>query len=63
MNAAAALKAATPAQIAAWKKRTGHSDRTAAELFGVHPRTFSRWLAGDTASPKLLGDRFREGVR
>lgn len=57
------LKAATAAQVAAWKKRTGHSNATAAEALGVHPRTFARWLSGETESPRWLGARFREGVK
>jgi hypothetical protein len=61
MVAAAAPKAASASQIAAWKKRSGNSNATAAELFGVHPRTFARWLSGETESPKWLGERFRSG--
>ncbi len=57
--ASAAPKAATALQVAAWKKRTGHSYATAGALFGVHPRTFARWISGATESPKWLGDRFR----
>jgi hypothetical protein len=52
-------KSATPLQVAAWKKKNGHSNITAAEALGTHPRTFARWLAGDTPSPKWLGDMFR----
>ena len=60
---AATLKPATAAQVAAWKARTGHSISTAAAEFEVHPRTFARWLSGETESPKYLGDRFREGKK
>lgn len=56
-------QAATSAQVAAWKKRTGHSIATAAALLNVHPRTFARWLSGESESPKWLGDRFREGKK
>ena len=56
-------KSATPAQVAAWKKRTGHSNRSAAEYFNVNERTFCRWLLGETTSPKWLGDTFREGAK
>jgi hypothetical protein len=59
--AAGTPKAATAVQVAAWKKRTGHSNAEAGALFGVHPRTFARWLSGETESPKWLGDKFREG--
>jgi transposase len=63
MGAAAALKPATANQVAAWKKRNGYSNAEAAELFGVHPRTFARWLSGESESPKYLGDQFRtEGL-
>ncbi len=61
---AADFKPATARQVQAWRERTGHSVATASAEFGVHPRTFARWLAGDSVSPKWLGDRFRtEGVR
>lgn len=61
--ATAANKAATPAQVAAWKKRTGHSNATAAEALGVNPRTFNRWLSGESKSPRWLRDRFIGGAK
>jgi transposase len=63
MGAAAAYRAATANQIAAWKKRNGHSIAEAAAIFDVHPRTFARWLSGESESPKGFGERFRtEGM-
>ncbi len=59
MATAPTPKPATAAEVRAWRKRTGHSIATAAELFGVHTRTFSRWLSGDFQSPRYLGDVFR----
>ncbi len=57
-------KAATPAQVAAWKKRMNHSIASGAEALGVHPRTFARWLSGESSSSRYLGERFRtEGTR
>ncbi len=52
---------ATALQVQAWKRRTEHSNATAAEALGVHPRTFARWLSGDSPSPRWLGERFRTG--
>lgn len=63
MGAAAAPKGATATQVAAWKRRTGNSNATAGELFGVHPRTFARWLSGESESPRWLGERFRTGAK
>ena len=54
---------ATALQVQAWKRRTGHSISTAATEFGVHPRTFARWLSGESPSPRWLGARFRTGKR
>ncbi len=63
MTPAGAPRSATALQIAAWKKRMGYSNAEAAEVLGVHPRTFSRWLSGDSDSPKAWGERFRtEGL-
>ncbi len=59
MATASAPKPATAAEVRAWRNRTGHSIATAAALFGVHPRTFARWLSGETDSPKWLGPTFR----
>jgi transposase len=56
-------RAATPKQIASWRARTGHSVKAAAALVGVNERTFARWLAGETNSPKALGDYFRAGSK
>ncbi len=56
-------KSATALQVQAWRKRTGHSIATAAPLFGVHPRTFARWLSGESESPKGFGERFRTGAK
>jgi len=56
-------KPATALQVAAWKRRNGHSNATAGEALGVHPRTFARWLSGETESPKWLGDTFRAGAK
>jgi len=61
--AAPSTRAATALQVAAWKKRTGHSNVTAAELLNVNPRTFARWLSGVSTSPKSLGDFFRAGAK
>jgi hypothetical protein len=58
-----APEGATAAEVTAWKKRTGHSIATGAVALNVHPRTFARWLAGDTQSPRWLVDRFREGKK
>lgn len=58
---AAAMVAATSKQVAAWKKRAGYSNAEAAEALGVHPRTFARWLSGESESPRWLGKRFRGG--
>lgn len=56
-------KAATARQVAAWKKRNGHSLASGAAEFNIHIRTFCRWLSGESESPKWLGERFRtEGV-
>lgn len=60
MAAAGALTPATAAEVAAWKKRSGHSNASAAAVFDVHPRTFARWLSGEVESPKYLGERFRK---
>jgi hypothetical protein len=64
MAAAGATRAATALQVQDWKRRMGYSLIKGAEALEVHPRTFSRWLSGDSASPKWLGDKFRtEGKR
>ncbi len=63
MAAAAAHKTATPQQIAAWKKRCEYTNATAAEALDVHPRTFNRWLSGESRSPRWLGKRFRDENR
>ncbi len=64
MAAAAAHRAATALQVKAWQRRMGYSVAQAAEALDVHPRTFARWLSGESASHKLLGERFRtEGVK
>ena len=57
---AAGNKPATALQVQAWKRRSGYSNAQAAEALDVHPRTFNRWLAGHSKSPKWLGKRFRE---
>lgn len=51
-------KAATAAQVASWKNRMGYTNAEAAEALGVSERTFYRWLAGDSQSPRWLFDRF-----
>ncbi len=63
MGAQATPRAAPAAQVAAWKRRAGYSNAQAAEVLGVHHRTFQRWLSGESESPKAWGDRFREGVK
>lgn len=62
--AAASQKAATALQVAAWRKRRGFTVEEAAADCGVAPRTFYRWVSGESESPRWLGDKFRtEGVR
>jgi transposase len=62
--AAAANLPATALQVQAWKRRMGYSISEAATELDVHPRTFARWLADETTSPKWLGEKFRtEGVK
>jgi hypothetical protein len=62
--AAAANRPATALQVQAWKRRMGYSISEAAAALDVHPRTFARWLADETSSPKWLGEKFRtEGMK
>jgi hypothetical protein len=62
--AAAANRPATALQVQAWKRRMGHSVSQAAAELEVHPRTFARWLSGESVSPKWLGEKFRtEGLK
>jgi DNA-binding XRE family transcriptional regulator len=59
-----APKAATPAQVAAWRNRMGYTNEQAAKALDVSERTFYRWLAGDSDSPRWLRSRFlTEGVK
>jgi hypothetical protein len=42
----------------------GYSVSQAAAELEVHPRTFARWLSGESVSPKWLGEKFRtEGMK
>lgn len=62
--AAAANRPATALQVQAWKRRMGYSNSEAAAALDVHPRTFARWLSGETESSRYLGQRFRtEGLK
>lgn len=56
--AAGTLKSATAAQVGAWRDRLGFTNAQAAEHLGVSERTFYRWLAGDSQSPRWLRSRF-----
>ncbi len=62
-SAARKPRAATPAQLAAWRDRMGYTNEQASEVLGIGLRTWYRWLAGGSRSPKALGEKFRtEGL-
>ena len=44
----------SPTELRAWRKSTGLTQQTLAEIAGVSLRTVTRWESGEVPIPRLL---------